>query len=149
MKTIVLHLVTLLSGGLMAGGILGFGSPPWVFIPPANNIRSATTKGTGSGTINVSDGLYVTVSSTSPNKIVTLPDPMVGLQLVIHNERDAYELRSTSPETISINGGRGIKAGSDIPRGSTVYLTCVTLTKWRAFALDGDGEISTVPPAAP
>ena len=128
-------------------GVLVFGAA-WEFIIPANNIRTATRKGTGTGMIEYHEGTFVTVSaSASPNHIVTLPDPVIGVQLIVHAAKDPFKLCASVPEFTSINGGKGPNAGTKIEGGTTVFLTCVSDTQWVASGIDAHGDSVWVAPA--
>lgn len=130
------------------GGMLALGLP-WQFVVPANNERSPTNRGRGTGQIDVTEGTFITVHASNPNNILTLPDPVTGVQLVIHSGYGAYNLQASRPEEISINGGKGSGAKSRISTGTTVFATCVEESKWIAYGFDRDGDIVLIPPAAP
>ena len=60
-----------------------------------------------------------------------------------------YELRSSAPGTIGINGGTGAGAESAID-GAITYIRCVCVssTSWIATQFDADGDESKVVAAA-
>lgn len=110
--------------------------------------RTATATGSGTGTIT-SDATFVTVSSSNANDIIILPDTTKRRELILQNGATGYELRTSSPTTISINGGTGINAESAIPANSTVRIICVSATKWIGTIQSSNGTISPIDPAAP
>lgn len=110
--------------------------------------RTATADGTTTGTITDTTTGHVTVTSDDANKIIILPAPVVGKVLVLHNGATGYELRSSAPATIAINGGTGASAESAIPANSTCVLFCVTSTAWKGFFMDADGDLAKVEAAA-
>ena len=92
---------------------------------------------------------HVTVTSADANHIIVLPAPTPGRQVVIHNGATGYELRSSDPSTVLINGGTGgPSVESAIPANSTVFMTCVTATAWKGFFLDADSDLAKVEAAA-
>lgn len=127
------------------------GTPKWLIIaernPPLVQAVTATADGTGTGTIR-SGIKQATVTCDDVNKIVVLPAPVVGTQVVIHNGATGYELRTSAPATIAINGGSGADAESAIAANSTVLAICVTTTAWKAIFLDADSDVAKVEVAA-
>lgn len=110
--------------------------------------RTATVTGATTGTISATT-THVTVTSDDANKIIILPAPVVGRTLIIHNGATGYELRSSAPATIAINGGTGTNAESAIAADSTCYLVCVTTTAWKGYFMDADGDLAKIEAAAP
>lgn len=108
---------------------------------------TATADGLTTGQISTA-ATHVTVTSANADHIVVLPAPVVGKQIVLHNGATGYELRTTSPTTIAINGGTGAAAESAIPANSTCFMTCVTATAWKGFFLDADSDVAKVEAAA-
>jgi len=96
--------------------------------------RTATADGTGTGT--VTDGYaWVTVTSADANNIIVLPTPTPGTIVILTVGATGYELRSSAPATVAINGGSGASAESAIPANSTVIAFCETATSWRAIQI--------------
>lgn len=110
--------------------------------------RTATTDGSSTGTISA-DATHVTVTSDNADKIIVLPAPVVGKQIRIHNGATGYELRSSNPATIAINGGTGAAAESAIAADSTCVLICVTTTAWKGYFMAAAGTLAAVQVAAP
>lgn len=110
--------------------------------------RTATVSGATTGTISPAS-THVTVTSSDINHIIILPPPVVGKKLTIHGGATGFELRSSSPTTIAINGGTGAAAESAIAADSTCYLECVTATAWKGYFLDADSDVAKIQAAAP
>ncbi|MEZ4540255.1 MAG: hypothetical protein R3C43_09800 [Chloroflexota bacterium] len=100
--------------------------------------RTATADGSGTGTIAAAGMLqFVTVTSDDANKIVVLPTPTPGTIVVLRNGGTGYELRSSAPATVAINGGNGSNAESAIAANTMVIAVCTTATTWQAISLAG------------
>lgn len=100
--------------------------------------RTASADGTGTGQISV-DTAFVTVTSAGANNIITLPAPVVGKVIYLRNAGTGYELRTSAPATIAINGGAGDNAESAIGANVLVRVVCDTATTWVGtnFATNG------------
>lgn len=109
--------------------------------------RTSTSDGLTTGII-ADTTTHVTVTSADANNIITLPTPTPGRTLIIHGPATGFELRSTSPTTVAINGGTGADAESAIAANSTCYLVCVTATAWKGFFMDADGDLAKIEAAA-
>lgn len=109
--------------------------------------RTATADGTGTGTIS-DTATDVTVTCDDANKIIILPAPTPGRVVRIINGATGYELRSSNPETVSINGGTGANAESAIAANMVVEARCVSATKWIANQYTAAGTESAVEAAA-
>lgn len=111
--------------------------------------RTATADGLTTGTIADGGRLqHITVTSADANHIIVLPTPTPGTIVVLANAGTGFELRSSTPASIAINGGTGANAESAIAASSVVVAFCVTATDWRAFFLDADGDVAKVEAAA-
>lgn len=108
---------------------------------------TATADGLTTGIIGSTAG-HVTVTSGNADHIVVLPAPEVGKRIVIDVGANGFELRSSSPTTIAINGGTGSAAESAIAANSTIIAICVSATAWKAFFLDADSDLAKVEAAA-
>lgn len=105
---------------------------------PATVARTATADGTGTGTIAAAGLLqFVTVTSDDANKIVILPAPTPGTIVILRNGATGYELRSSAPATVAINGGTGASAESAVAASTMVIAVCTTATTWQAIGLAG------------
>lgn len=93
-----------------------------------------TADGTGTGTIvNNSDGpvvIYASVTSGGANNIVVLPAPIVGTEVWLQGNATGYELRSSSPTTVAINGGTGADAEAAIAASLVIWARCTSPTTW-------------------
>ncbi len=111
--------------------------------------REATVDGTGTGTIADAGMIqFVTVTSDDANKIVVLPAPTPGTIVILHVAATGYELRTSDPATIGINGGTGAGAESAIGANTTAILVCATATSWKGLQLGSDGTLAKVEVAA-
>ena len=100
--------------------------------------RTATADGSGTGTIAAAGMLqFVTDTSDDANKIIVLPAPTPGTIVVLRNGGTGYELRSSAPATVAINGGTGSNAESAIAANTMVIAVCTTATTWQAISLAG------------
>lgn len=100
--------------------------------------RTATADGTGTGTIAAAGMLqFVTVTASDANHIVVLPTPTPGTIVILRNGSTGYELRSSAPATVAINGGAGASAESAIAANTMVIAVCTTATTWQAIGLAG------------
>ncbi len=102
---------------------------------------SATATSTGATTGTLTDLGYdftVLVTSANADHIIILPAPVVGRTITLINQSTtAYELRSSTPASIAINGGTGASAESAIPASSLAVITCRTATAWHGFTITG------------
>lgn len=116
----------------------------------ASVARTATSNGLTTGTIADAGWLqFVTVTSADANNIVILPTPTPGTIVVLHVAATGYELRTSDPATIGINGGTGSAAESAIGANVTAVLICATATSWKGFQIGSDGTLAQVEVAAP
>ena len=112
--------------------------------------RTATDDGTGDGTI--ADGTtFVTVDADSDaNHIIILPTPTPGNVVYLSESgTTGYELRSSTPASVAINGGTHATGESAIA-GTITYVkcVCVSATSWICSQYDADGDESKVEAAA-
>lgn len=132
-------LMTYLPGGLRlgpAGLVLDAGAAFTGGLNLGNTAVTATSAGLTTGIVPATAS-FVTVTSASANNIVTLPAPVVGKVVILRNGATGYELRSSAPATIAINGGTGANAGSAIAASTMVIAVCTTATTWQAIGLAG------------
>lgn len=120
------------TGALAAnGGISGN-----LTITTASN--TATSDGLTTGIIADAGMLqFVTVTSANANNIIVLPTPTPGTIVILRNGATGYELRTSAPATIAINGGAGANAESAIAASTMVIAVCTTATTWQAISLVG------------
>lgn len=112
--------------------------------------RTATSAGATTGTIANGGGKlqFVTVTSNDANHIIILPAPVVGTIIILRNGATGYELRSSAPATVAINGGVGTNAESAIAANTMVIAVCTSATTWQAIGLAGT-TLAAVEAAAP
>lgn len=99
---------------------------------------TATADGTGTGTIP--DGgmiQFVSVTSAGANNIVVLPSPTPGTIVILYVGSNGFELRSSAPATVAINGGTGASAESAIAANQMAVLICTSATTWHGFEITG------------
>ena len=111
--------------------------------------RTATADGTGTGTI--ADGTsHVTVTSGGANTIIILPTPTPGTVVTLaETGTTGYELRTSAPASVGINGGTASNGESAIAGAITyVRCVCVSATSWICSQYDADGDESKVEAAA-
>lgn len=112
--------------------------------------RTATADGLTTGTIADGGRLqHVTVTAGGDaDAIIVLPTPTPGTIVVLHVGATGFELRSSAPASVAINGGTGATAESAIPANSTCVMICVSATAWKGFYMDADGDLAKVEAAA-
>jgi hypothetical protein len=99
---------------------------------------TATADGLTTGTIADAGMLqFVTVTSANATHIVVLPTPTPGTIVILRNGATGYELRTSTPASIAINGGSGADAESAIAASTMVIAVCTTATTWQAIGLAG------------
>lgn len=114
---------------------------------PRSDVVEAVTATVGGAAISATTS-HATVTSSDANHIVILPAPVVGKQIVIDVGATGFELRSSTPASISINGGSGANAESAIPANATCFLTCISATAWKGYKLAADGTVTAIEAAA-
>ena len=90
------------------------------------------------------------ITCPDANFIVILPAPVIGNVInIIEATSNGYELRSSAPSTIAINGGTA-EGGESAIVGAITYVKCVCVssTKWICSQYDADGDESKVTAAA-
>lgn len=98
--------------------------------------RTATATGATTGTIAGGKVLnFITVTCDDANKIIVLPAPTPGTIVILRNGATGYELRTSAPATIAINGGAGANAESAIAASTMVIAICTSATTWQAIGL--------------
>jgi len=126
--------------GLVTANVEGYALKSEALIP--------TVAGDGTGQVG-DDITFATVTSANANHIITLPAPVVGRKITLVNGATGYELRSSDPATIGINGGVGANAESAIGANLVVKLECVSLTNWIGSTVTSAGVVGVVQVAAP
>lgn len=109
--------------------------------------RTATAAPGGTTGVIPDDGgalQIVNVTSDDANKVVTLPAPVPGTAIVLLNGATGYELRSSTPATVAINGGTAANAESAVAASTAVIVFCTSATTWLGISV----AYSTVEAAA-
>lgn len=93
----------------------------------------------------------IQVTATDANHIITLPTPVIGQEIFLFNASGTgFELRSSSPTTIGINGGTGSAAESALASTAIfIRAVAVSATNWVAHSYIAAGTESAVQVAAP
>lgn len=113
-----------------------------------SNAKSLTAAATSTVQVD-SNSTFVTVTSDSADKIIVLPEPTVGREINIFVESTGFELRTSDPLTININGGTvAALAESAVSANTLVKCICVSSTKWIATAFAADGTVSALEASA-
>lgn len=111
--------------------------------------RTATADGLTTGTI-ADAGLiqFVAVTSASANNIIVLPTPTPGRIVIGYVGSNGHELRTSSPTTISINGGSGSAAESAIGANMLWVAICTSATTSHGFTITA-ATLAALEAAAP
>lgn len=108
---------------------------------------TATTDGSTTGT--VPDGTsFAVVTSSASSKQVILPAPTPGLLVRLYVGANGFDLKSSTPASVAINGGTGSGAKTPVSANTTVYLSCETATSWKAFKQSSDGTLAALAAAS-
>jgi hypothetical protein len=108
---------------------------------------TATSNGLTTGIIPAG-ATHVVVTSANANNIVTLPEPVPGLMIHLINAGTGYEIRSSAPATIAINGGAEANAESAVAANILVRLYCVSATAWIGQTFTTAGVVGVLEVAA-
>lgn len=126
--------------GSLAGNVAGYALK--------SEARTATAAPGGTAGV-ISNGVtHVVVTSANANNVITLPTPVPGLKITLINGATGYELRTSDPATIGINGGVGANAESAIGANTVVKMECVSATNWIGSTVTAAGVVGVVEVAA-
>lgn len=133
--------------GLTLTGVLALAAGGFTMAAIA---RTATAAGLTTGTIASGPMLqFIAVTAgADANSIIILPAPTPGSIVILHVGGTGYELRTSDPATIGINGGTGATAESAIGANTTVIMICASATSWKGLQLGSDGTLAQVEAAA-
>ena len=121
--------------GNVTGNVTGNLTGQVTAFPVTARTATAAPGGT-TGVIADAGALQViAVTSDDANKVITLPTPTPGVVVVLINGATGYELRSSAPATVAINGGSGANAESAVAASTVVVAICTSATTWLAFAV--------------
>lgn len=108
---------------------------------------TATSDGLTTGIIAAGQTFVTAANGGSADNIVTLPSPSVG-HIVMIKTTGILELRSSTPASISINGGSGASAESALPANCLAILVCVSSTAWLGLQIASNGSTAGIEAAA-
>lgn len=114
-----------------------------------NYDAAASAAGTGP-TSTISDtATDVSASSGAgdANSIIVLPSNTVGRRVTIRTGATGMELRTSSPTTVSINGGTGSAGESALAANSLYKFECQTATKWIGSVYGSTGQVLAAEPS--
>ena len=104
--------------------------------------REPTADGTGTGLIATGTSFVTIVDPTQATDWITLPAPVAGTIIWIGCIDDAagFEVRTSDPATISLNGVTGENKESAVPSTATLLrLVCVSSNDWIGTYFDASG----------
>ena len=111
--------------------------------------RTATSDGLTTGTIAAGPALqFISVTSANSAHIVTLPAPTVGNIIILKVGANGFNLQSSTPASIAINGGTGASVKSAIGANAAVVIICTSSTTWQGFTIAAAGTLAAITPAA-
>ena len=110
----------------------------------------ATDDGTGTGTIAAGTSVVSVNADSDANHIIILPAPVIGNVIrLIETGTTGYELRTSAPASIGINGGTASNGESAVAGAITVtQCVCVSATNWICNTFDADGDEAKLEAAA-
>lgn len=137
--------VVVTAGNQTIGGVKTFSSgvtiPIVEVVATANGLTTAIITATGMDT-------RVKVTCDQEDKIIVLPAPVPGSIVWLLPSAVGYELRSSDPETVAINGGTGEAAEAAIPAANLIRCVCTSATTWVCNKYAANGTESKVDAAA-
>jgi hypothetical protein len=109
---------------------------------------TATADGLTTGIIPATCN-FAQVTSGNSAHICVLPTPVVGKKITINVGANGFQLRSSAPATVLLNGATGGAAvQSAIAANSTVIAECIGLLAWKTYFLDADSDLAKTAAAA-
>ena len=110
---------------------------------------AVTATADGAGPAVVPDGAaFAAVTSGDANHIVTLPTPTPGAVVALSSGATGYELRTSAPATVALNGGSGANAESAIAANTLVVCVCRTPSAWLCSDTTTAGVVTPTQAAA-
>jgi len=146
LKGIIANVIGNLTGNV-TGDVTGNVTGNVTGLALKSEARTATATGATTGTISAGV-THVTVTATDANHIIALPAPVPGLKITLLNGATGYELRSSAPATIGINGGVGANAESAVAASTVVKVECVSATAWIGSTVTAAGVVGVLEVAA-
>lgn len=111
-------------------------------------LKSVAVTATATGAAIPVGATHVTVTATNADHIVILPAPVPGTKITLLNGTTGYELRSSAPATVGINGGVGANAESAVGASTVVIVECVSATNWIGSTVTAAGVVGVLQVAA-
>lgn len=111
-------------------------------------INAVAVTAAAAGAAIPANATFVTVTSANANHWVTLPAPVPGTKITLINGATGYEIRSSAPATVGINGGVGADAESAVAANIIVELECVSATNWVGATKTAAGVVGVLQVAA-
>lgn len=108
----------------------------------------AVTATATTGTAIPAGATHVTVTSANKDYIVILPPPVPGTKITLLNGATGYEIRSSAPATVAINGGKAANAESAVAASTVVKVECVSTTAWIGSTISAAGVVGVLEVAA-
>ena len=108
----------------------------------------ADVKATEGGAAIPAGVTHVNVTATNANHIIILPAPVIGQVITLINGATGYELRSSDPAAIGINGGKAKNAESAVAANIVVVVRCVSETNWIGQTFTAAGVVGVLQVAA-
>ena len=114
-----------------------------------NALKSVAVTATEAGASIPVGATHIAVTSADADHIVILPAPVPGTKITLLNGATGYELRSSAPATVKINGGSDDDAESAVAANIAVKVECVSATEWIGSTVEQDGTVGVLQVAAP
>lgn len=110
--------------------------------------RQPTVDGTGTGTVATGTSFVTIVDPTQATDYMILPACVAGTIVWMGTVDDAagFEVRSSAPASITINGASGANFESAIPAGASLLrFVAVSSNDWIGTMFDADGDEAKIP----
>lgn len=107
-------------------------------------LKSVAVTATDVGSAIPVGATHVAVTSSNADHIVVLPPPVPGTKITLLNGGTGYELRSSAPATVGINGGTGENAESAVGASTAVIVECVSATNWIGSTVSAAGVVGVL-----
>lgn len=111
-------------------------------------LKSVAVTATATGAAIPAGATHVEVTATNAAHIVILPPPVPGTKITLLNGATGYELRSSDPANITINGGKAANAESAVAASTVVKVECVSATAWIGSTVTAAGVVGVLEVAA-
>jgi hypothetical protein len=131
--------------GMVATSLTASGTVSGPNIQTTATAATATADGSTTGNLTTL-GTYSFVSVTSANAahIITLPASTPGRVVRLYVGANGYELKSSIPSSIAINGGIGASVSSTVGANVLVIAQCTSATTWVANTYSSTGTVAAL-----